>query len=329
MKVFRLSKKLTLGFLSIFVFIVIVGFIYEQISRLVANNKYSPQGEFANVGNHKLHYIKSGMEAPTVIFDSGLGEGVFSWFKVQNKISKHVSTISYDRAGISWSERGNTPKSSKQISSDLHRLLIKSKAQKPYVIVAHSLSGLTLRSFISEHSEDIMGIIFVDVSHPDQFNRFPKEAASLLDKTPAWLTNFANNIGVIRLFFNHSYPNTEIDNPINVRAKALRSKSMSAAVEEWRSFKSIANESSKITTFGNTPLIIITGSSPQRHKYLNNKRLEEQFDKIWSELQKDLLKLSNNSKHVLAAKSGHMIQMEQPEIIIESIEQMILKYREQ
>jgi len=327
MEFIRLTKKIFLSILSVITFIVIVGFIYEQISRSISNDKFSAQGHFASIGDHKLHYIKKGTKAPTVVFDSGLGEGVFSWAKVQNKVSDYASTISYDRAGILWSERGSAPKSSKQISSDLHELLIKSKAQKPYIIVAHSLSGLTLRNYISEHNKDILGVIFVDVSHPDQLNRFPKNAGSLLDEIPAWLTNFGNAIGVVRLFFNPAYPNTDINDPINIRVKALRPKSIPAAVEEWLSFKSIANEAENIDTFGSTPFVIITGTSPDRYKYLQNKKLEEQFSNIWIDLQKDLLKLSNNSIQIFATKSGHVIQMEQPEIVIESINKMILKYK--
>jgi len=267
--------------------------------------------------------------SPIVVFDAGLGDGIYSWSKVQNNVSEFASTISYDRAGIVWSERGSNPKSNKQISSDLYNLLIKSKVQKPYIIVAHSLSGLTLRNFISKHNKDILGVIFVDVAHPNQNNRFPKEATSLFYKTPPWLMRFANAIGIVRLFFNPTYPNTDENDPINIKAKALNPKSISAGIEELQNFESISNEAAKITTFGMTPLVIITGASPKRYKYLENIVLEKKLYNIWSELQKDLLNLSSNSKQILAKKSGHLVQMEQPELIIESINQMILKYRAQ
>lgn len=327
MKIFRFTKKLSLGFLIIVALVVVIGFIYEQISREITDSKFPAKGEFVDVGDHKLHYFKTGTGSPTVIFDSGLGEGVSSWSKIQNKVSKNISAISYDRAGISWSERGEDLKSSKQITADLNELLAKSKAQKPYIVVAHSLSGLTLRSYISEHKEDILGVIFVDVSHPDQLNRFPKVAGSLLESAPPWLINFANNIGVVRLLFKQTYPNTEADDPINIRSNALKPKSISAIVDESLSFKSIANEATYIDTFGNIPLVVITGVSPDRFKYLQNKKLEEQFSNIWFELQNDLLKLSNNSTHVLATKSGHLVQMEQPEVVLEAIKQMVNTYR--
>ena len=326
-KYLGLTKNIFIGFLSIATFIIVVGFIYEKISYLVSESKFSPEGEFLEIRGHKLHYMKKGTGSPTVVFDAGLGEGILSWSKIQNNVSEYASTISYDRAGIMWSERGNNPKSSKQISSDLHELLIKSKAQKPYIIVAHSLSGLTLRNFISEHNKDILGVVFVDVSHPDQMNRFPKETSSLFNKTPAWLISFASSIGIVRLFFNPIYPNTKENDPINIKVKALRPKSISAAVEELQSFNSIANKAANITTFGNTPLVIITGASPERYKYLKNEMLEKQFYNIWSELQQDLLKLSSDSKQILAKKSGHIVQMEQPEIIIKSIKKIILKYK--
>jgi pimeloyl-ACP methyl ester carboxylesterase len=43
------------------------------------------------------------------------------------------------------------------------------------------------------------------------------------------------------------------------------------------------------------------------------------MEKIWSELQADLLTLSGNSRQVIATHAGHMIQMEEPRLVVDAI----------
>ncbi len=41
------------------------------------------------------------------------------------------------------------------------------------------------------------------------------------------------------------------------------------------------------------------------------------------ELQKDLARRSTNGEHIIAEKSGHNIQLDQPELVVESIRRVI------
>ena len=53
-----------------------------------------------------------------------------------------------------------------------------------------------------------------------------------------------------------------------------------------------------------------------------NRMTEEQFaawDRIWGEFQEDLAKRSTHGEFRLAEKSGHFIQRDQPELIIQTI----------
>jgi pimeloyl-ACP methyl ester carboxylesterase len=47
------------------------------------------------------------------------------------------------------------------------------------------------------------------------------------------------------------------------------------------------------------------------------------FDTVWQELQDELAALTPEARHVVAAKSGHYIQLEQPELVIEAIRQVV------
>jgi hypothetical protein len=93
---------------------LITGFIFEGISRAKAE-KISPDGNFVQVENHRLHYLKKGTEGPTVVLETAFDPaGHLQWMNIQEKLSKTFTTISYDRAGILWSERGTNPYSKRK-----------------------------------------------------------------------------------------------------------------------------------------------------------------------------------------------------------------------
>lgn len=322
---FKFFKRAIITLLLIIFVVLGAGYIYEHICRLISSVTIQATGSFVNVEGHKLHYVKQGNSGPTVVFESGLDVGGhLPWYKVQNEVSKFAVTVSYDRAGILWSERGSRPKTCKDIAEELHSFLVKADIKKPYILVGHSMAGLTLRSFISRYPKEVAGVIFIDASHPDQLNRYPEELKSLGKLPPDWLIKFEDSIGVNRLVYKTVYPGTEADDYINDIVTQFYYKSISATLEEWNSFNYLLKEAGEIKSFGNIPLIVISGTSPNRLKVYPTERLRKQMPGIESALQKDLLNLSTNSRLVKADKSGHYIQLEQPEIIVESIRQMIL-----
>jgi pimeloyl-ACP methyl ester carboxylesterase len=44
---------------------------------------------------------------------------------------------------------------------------------------------------------------------------------------------------------------------------------------------------------------------------------------VWDELQVELAALSSNGKQVIAEESGHYIQLDQPELVIDAIRDVV------
>jgi len=316
-KILKWIKRILFSLLGLMLLIVVAGFIYEQISRKNAKSKFQMQGEFVSVGDHDLNYKSLGKGEPLVVFESGLDEGGYlSWQKVQEEVSEFTSTLSYNRAGILFSERGNNPKTGEAIADELYLLLKKSNNNGPYILVGHSLAGYMLRSFIAKYPQEVAGIVFVDVSHPDQSNRLPPPTISI---PPIWIGKFISSIGAVRLFNigEYTYPNTSKSDSINIVTNAYRPESIPALLEEINNIELLAAEASEVNSFGDIPLIVITGTSPKR---------DAKFQELWMQMQKELLELSSASKHMLADKSEHYIQLEQPEIVVQAIKELVSKF---
>ncbi|CAA6802083.1 MAG: Unknown protein [uncultured Sulfurovum sp.] len=294
--------------IQVIIFLIIIGVVYEQISRFNVEEKFPPIGDTVNVVGHNLHYVQKGLGTGSVIFEAGSDpSGTLSWSKVQDEVSKYTQTLSYDRAGLSWSERGEHPKTAENIAIELHTLLEETNMTKPYILVGHSFGCLTLRSFVRKYPTEVRAIVFVDASHPKQNEMYKKEAFTI----PRWLVSMANNMGVVRLFSNqNTYPNTDKNESINSNMQGMMFKGVDTIVEEMNVFDKVAKEVESINTFNDIPLTVISSIQDD--------------DKVWIELQKDLLNLSTNSRHIMTKESGHYIQLEEPRLVVEEIQKLII-----
>lgn len=223
MKIFKWIKRALFGILILVILLLTIGFVFEQISRSNAENLI-PHGEFANVGEHKLHYYKKGEDSSTVVFESAFDPaGHLQWFNLQQEISKFATTISYDRAGLLWSERGNNPKTGKAMAEELHDLLEKSGVSKPYILVGHSLGGIILRSFISKYPQEIRGVILIESACPNEEDYLSDELYNMVSQNhlPSGFLKFANSVGLVRLMFKGMFPKEEEYNYLNTLMPAL------------------------------------------------------------------------------------------------------------
>lgn len=80
----------------------------------------------------RLNLYCTGRGAPTVVFDSGLGDGTKAWGLVQSVIAAHTRACSYDRAGLGFSDPSARPGTSANSVDGLHRLLQAAGIKPPY-----------------------------------------------------------------------------------------------------------------------------------------------------------------------------------------------------
>ena len=309
--------------LILVVVLFVLSILYEQYSRYSAKKNFVDNGTYVKVDGHKMHYVKRGEGTPTVVFESGLDfSGHMSWYKVQEEVSKFATTISYDRAGILRSEKSTKPRTCENIADELHTLLEKIEAKKPYVLVVHSLGGLIARCYAKKYADTLSGIVFVDASHPDQIERAPESIKAKMKSggVPAdWAIFVSYHTGLTRLAINSMLDKLLKDEKDKKNLKseinAYLIESNTGAIEEAKMLEPMT-KSSKGVSFGNIPLTVLSAN----HK--DAKGDERILFEFFSKLQKEHLILSTKSKQIFV-ESGHFIQLEKPEIVIESIREII------
>jgi len=306
--------------------LVAFGFFYETYMRAKISNEFPPPGEFADLGSHRLHYVKTSVaiesEVPTVVFESGLDQGGhLPWGQVQQAVSEFAPTISYDRAGVLYSERGPNSKSASKIAEELYELLKTTGLRPPYILVGHSMAGVLFPTFIDRYPDEVAGIVFVDVSHPNQRREIPELPETSLP--PAPIIQFLFRIGVGRQFMQVRYASTEPQDPMNLITNGLLPSNWRGMLEESKAVDDFFGEARSVDSFGDIPLTVISGTEPTRFDSSPPGISSERLTSSFMDLQEDLLNLSSRSKWILAENSYHYVQLDEPDIIVNAILEIV------
>jgi pimeloyl-ACP methyl ester carboxylesterase len=113
-------------------------------------------------GRRRLNLYISGEGAPTVILAPGMGGTTLSWGRVQRHVAAYTRVVSFDHAGMGFSDPGPLPRTSQAIVSDLRAALKTAGIAPPYVIAGHSAGGMHMRLFAFLHPDEVAGMVMVD-----------------------------------------------------------------------------------------------------------------------------------------------------------------------
>src|SRR5258705_11238978 len=114
-------KKLMIFFLAIS--FLSTSSLYSQKTKI----QPAVAEKFVLVDGQKMHYQIAGVGNPTVIFEGGVTDNLNSWNPVFTEVARFARTVSYDRMGLGSSDTSTTPRSFKQIATELHSLLHNAK----------------------------------------------------------------------------------------------------------------------------------------------------------------------------------------------------------
>lgn len=127
---------------------------------------YVPQGELVDIGGRSLYLDCRGTGTPTVVLESGMGDGAGAWAAVHDDLAATTRTCAYDRAGRGSSDpRGLHTLG--DAATDLRALLSAAGVEPPFVLVGHSLGGDHVRVFADRYRDEVAGVVLVDAFDPD------------------------------------------------------------------------------------------------------------------------------------------------------------------
>lgn len=303
---------------------VLMGVAYEQAGRYRAARDFPAPGKMVDIGGRRIQLDCRGSGSPTVVFEAGLSvDGSLGWSAVQPKVAARTRACSYSRAGLMWSDSSDAPRSARQVAQDLYAALARAGERGPFVLVGQSLGGLYATSFTRYFGDEVAGLVLVDPSHPDQVAR----VAAYMTETRSLRSRIAVGLawsGLLRMAAPRLLP--QMPNQTARDAQAIRAfapKSMVTQLAESDATDATLAEAGAFRRLGNRPLVVLTAMAPYTKAELRGMQITpEQGRKvqaIWQRLHEDEATWSSRSTHRLLPNSGHDIQFDDPDAVIDAV----------
>ena len=275
-------------------------------------------GDMVRVGERNVHVHCTGTGDSTVLLVSGIPRFSFHYSLVQSQVAKFARVCAYDKGGEAWSDP--LPSfTAEEMLRELDGVIQQVARKKPVILVGHSFGGILIRAYYRMRPEQVRGLVLVDTPHPDMI-RMPVNGVSkkMYDLTEADMEAVAE-LGRKR--------NMQTPHELKIRPPFDR---LPATVQESHVW---AMEKSMEASRGIDPLVILKVQSDFA-KRIKDQRLEiptivitraksaDESDP-WVDSQEELAETAANGKLVRAVGSGHDIQLEQPQLIVEGIRELL------
>jgi pimeloyl-ACP methyl ester carboxylesterase len=168
------------------------------------------------------------------------------------------------------------------------------------VLVGHSIGGLYLQYFAATYPADVAGMVLVDSSDEEEGKDPPPRLFLLAMKV-------VGATGLARLFIRYGDPAMD--------AVYSSNKSYATPFKEMEAVATSTEEVRKARlSLGDRPLIVLTAARTDG-------------DESWRRMQLSLLRLSSNSRRIVVQGSGHRIQNDRPDVVVDAIRDVVQRIR--
>ena len=247
----------------------------------------SQQPKIVYVGGRAVEVIEMGTGVPTLVLETGVGDGASVWRGVLPELAKHTHVIAYSRAGHGRSGPITGVATPGESVRELHALLGAMRERAPVVLAGHSWGGLLARLYASTYPADVAGIVLIDGSHELQWRRWEALRPSF------------HILDTVRALMPKMPPSGRAD------FAQMLAVETSGRVEGMRPLPDI-------------PLAVITAQKPCAPEREWTCRAPRALA-VWRELHGEWAARSTNSIHLVSARTEHYVMNDQPELVVQAV----------
>ena len=320
--------------------LVATGAIYQGIASARDARLYKPVDQMVDVDGIQMRLDCRGTGSPTVVLEAGGQSWSTHWALVQDDVAEFTRVCSYDRAGSGWSESVKEDLSPQVAVEMLHALLKNGGERPPYLMVGHSFGGVFIRTYAAQYPDEVVGMVLVDSSHDEQYVRLPSEftqAPEVQQSRKQMMTQLsvfmvAERLGLFRAFKLYdpgfaSLQFSEQDKAL-LLVEMYRTGYIKSARREMDMMEAYEKQPAEIQSLGDRPLISLARKVDvqdmleQIPSSLQSMELAQQLADIANGMQEELAALSSRGELIIVEDTGHNIQIEKPQVVIDAIREV-------
>lgn len=321
--IWKTFKWLAIGLVSLIALTLAAGYIYQQLRESGDLARYPAPGRLVAVDGRLMHINCIGRGSPTAVFELGIGSASATWRSVHEQVARFTTACAYDRPGLGYSEPTDESLRSGNVAERLHELLSAAGIEDDLVLVGWSAGGIYVREYHRRYPERVAALLFVDSSHEQQAGRMPETGGNGADPMLKIARHLAP-FGIVRMsgVLDRRVDRGPGPEEFKSRLKAIynQSHTLDTLWRESEAFNLDIDASRPPSPVGDLPLVVLSRGIPGE---------PDQADDVHHDLQQELVQLSTNARHIIASESGHHIYADQPALVVESIEALVLSVREQ
>jgi pimeloyl-ACP methyl ester carboxylesterase len=296
---------------------------------------YVEPGQLVDIGGRRINLHCTGAAGPTVILMAGLSSWSVVWYKTQPVIAQKTRVCAFDRAGYGFSDPAPRPQILSDLVDDLHSALNAGSIPGPYVLVGHSLGGVEARLYAQRWPKEVVGMVFVDTSpagegliDEDQpgFDEVIGRESHLAEKLHCALLAAQGPLEPPRPEYKDCSLPLPSDTPAAFRKifpQFFTAYYSADQVSLMSSLYTHRYDSVDHRRLGAMPLVVLSTENTWNTGTPDGVRFNRSFSKVWIALHEGLAHLSSRGVHRIIKESGHEIQLDKPQAVIDAVDEVL------
>ena len=296
---------------------------------------YAKSGQLVDIGGRRINLHCTGAGGPTIILMAGIFSWSVVWYKTQPVIAQKTRVCAFDRAAYGFSDPASRPQIISEVVEDLHKALQTGSIPGPYVLVGHSLGGLEARIYAQRWPEEVVGMVLVDTSpageglidenQPD-FDEAAGRESYAADMFHCAFLAMHGSFEPSSSEFKDCSATLPSDTPAEFRKiwpQFFTADYFADKASLMSSLYTHRYDSADHHRLGAMPLVVLSIERPWDIGTPAGVRLVRSYGKIWNALHQDLSRLSSRGVHRIIKGSGHEIQLDKPQAVIDAVDQVL------
>lgn len=264
-----------------------------------------------------LHTLVRGDGPDLVVLEAGLGATAASWGAVLDHLPPGVCAVAYDRAGYGASDRAAGPRDLARLVQDL-LAVIDGHPHERLLLVGHSWGGPLVRlaaAMLRDRGATVTGIVLVDPTD-ELADMYFTRTVQIMTRGQAAILPALARLGLLGPLQRAAAP--DLPEPSRTEFLAAVSTSDYARVvraESAHLIRGLRGLRLDPSDGADVPTTVLSGRLPEG---LGRRRREE-----LTAAHRARAALSERGRFVAADRSGHLIPVSEPELVVQEIVRLL------